>query len=157
MALISVKELRIGFRGPLLLDGVSCQIEAGERIGLLGRNGAGKTTLLRILSGQVQPDNGQIVFAPGTKVAHLPQDVPQDVAGSIGEVVAQGLPAAADDHQLAWQNESNLVLVVRSSSAHEGGGEGRESNPPPTAKAGVTVLKTGRTTGPDPSPHGIAH
>ena len=45
MALVTVRDLRIGFRGPALLDGVSCQIEPGQRIGLLGRNGAGKTTL----------------------------------------------------------------------------------------------------------------
>ena len=61
MSLITVRELRIGFRGPLLLDGVSCQIEPGQRIGLLGRNGAGKTTLLRILSGQLEPDGGGVV------------------------------------------------------------------------------------------------
>ena len=54
MALISVNELCIGFRGPPLLANVSCQIEAGQRIGLLGRNGAGKTTFLRLLSGDVE-------------------------------------------------------------------------------------------------------
>ena len=48
MALISVNDVSIRFRGPALLDGVSCQIEAGQRIGLLGRNGSGKTTLLRM-------------------------------------------------------------------------------------------------------------
>ena len=51
MPLLSIDDLSIGFRGPLLLDGVSATIESGQRIGLLGRNGAGKTTLLRVASG----------------------------------------------------------------------------------------------------------
>ena len=90
MSLITVRELRIGFRGPLLLDGVSCQIEPGQRIGLLGRNGAGKTTLLRILSGQVEPDGGQVAFAPGATVSLLPQEVPQHLTGTIQDVVSRG-------------------------------------------------------------------
>src|SRR5688572_27776090 len=112
MSLITVRELRIGFRGPLLLDGVSCQIEPGQRIGLLGRNGAGKTTFLRILSGQVEADYGQVVFAPGTTVSLLPQDVPQDLTGTIEDVVAQGLPAAADDHDTAWRAQQQLKRIL---------------------------------------------
>ena len=112
MSLITVRDLRIGFRGPLLLDGVSCQIEPGQRIGLLGRNGAGKTTFLRILSGQIEPDGGQISFAPGVTVALLPQDVPRDLAGTIREVVAQGLPAAAEDHDIAWKGQQQLKRIL---------------------------------------------
>src|SRR5689334_15848729 len=113
MPLVTIKELRIGFRGPALLDGVSCQIEPGQRIGLLGRNGAGKTTLLKILSGEVEPDGGQVTFAPGARVALLPQDVPQELTGSIGEVVAQGLSRAdADEHETAWKAEQQLNRIL---------------------------------------------
>src|SRR5262245_30546553 len=109
MSLITVSELRIGFRGPALLDGVSCQIESGQRIGLLGRNGAGKTTLLRILSGEVEPDGGQVTYAPGTRVSLLPQDVPQDLTGSIRETVAEGLSRAdTEEHETAWKAEQQL-------------------------------------------------
>src|SRR4051794_10518690 len=112
MSLVTVKELRIGFRGPLLLDGVSCQIESGQRIGLMGRNGEGKTTLLRILDGQVAPDAGQVIYAPGTTVSLLPQDVPQHVTGTIRDVVAEGLAAGANDHDQEWKSEQRIKRIL---------------------------------------------
>jgi ATP-binding cassette subfamily F protein uup len=111
MPLITVKDLRIGFRGPPLLDSVSCQIEPGQRIGLLGRNGSGKTTFMRILSGQVEPDGGEVIRAPGSKLSLLPQDVPHDLTGPIGAVVAAGLPAP-QDHEPAGQGEQRLERVL---------------------------------------------
>jgi ATP-binding cassette subfamily F protein uup len=113
MSLVTINDLHIRFRGPALLDGVSCQIEPGQRIGLLGRNGTGKTTLLRILGGGVEPDCGQIAFAPGAKVSLLPQDVPQDLTGAIQTIVAQGLPPAfADEDTAAWKSEQQLKRVL---------------------------------------------
>jgi ATPase subunit of ABC transporter with duplicated ATPase domains len=63
-------ELRAGAR--LLLDQVSFQVAAGDKIGLVGRNGAGKTTLARVLAGEGQPAGGSARFT-GT-VGYLPQD-----------------------------------------------------------------------------------
>lgn len=99
MAIISINDVSIRFRGPALLDDVSCQIEAGQRIGLLGRNGAGKTTLMKMICGVVQPDNGKIVFAPGTTTSLLPQDVPQDIVGDIQTVVASGVQESNDERK----------------------------------------------------------
>jgi ATP-binding cassette subfamily F protein uup len=112
MALITVDDLHIGYRGPALLDGVSCQIEAGQRIGLLGRNGSGKTTFMRILSGQVAPDSGRVVFAPGVRASLLPQDVPQEVTGSVHDLVAGGLPPSSRDVEHAWQAEQRLERLL---------------------------------------------
>jgi ATP-binding cassette subfamily F protein uup len=113
MSLTTVSQLRIGFRGPTLLDGVSCQIESGQRIGLLGRNGAGKTTLLRILSGEVEPDGGQVTFAPGVNVSLLPQEVPQNLTGLICEVVAEGLSRSAlEEHDAIWKAEQQLKRIL---------------------------------------------
>src|SRR5262249_11103046 len=104
---------KIGFRGPPLLDGISCRIEPDQRIGLLGRNGAGKTTLLRILSGEVEPDGGNVALAPGAKVARLAQDVPQDLAGSIRGIVALGWPhGAVEEANTAWKVEQQLKRVL---------------------------------------------
>tara|TARA_R110002049_G_scaffold2750_8_gene22101 strand:- start:797 stop:2626 length:1830 start_codon:yes stop_codon:yes gene_type:complete len=102
MPLLSLDDISIGYRGPLLLDGVSAQVEPGQRIGLLGRNGAGKTTLLRILDGQVQPDSGSVIYSPDVRVARLTQDVPRDATGSIKSIVAAG-QTATDDPEQQWQ------------------------------------------------------
>jgi ATP-binding cassette subfamily F protein uup len=111
MPLVTIRNLSLRFRGPPLLDDVTCHIEAGQRIGLLGRNGAGKTSLMRLLAGTVQPDAGGVTFAPGATTALLQQDVPQDMAGAVHDIVAAGLPpAAAADH--AWQREQAVAQVL---------------------------------------------
>ncbi len=118
MPLITRRDVRVRFRGPPLLDGVSCHVEAGQRIGLLGRNGAGKTTLMRLVAGDVKPDGGEVLLAPGTRVAMLRQDVPQDVAGTIADVVATGLGAEAlaaavdDEHDAAWRREHAVARIL---------------------------------------------
>ncbi|MEX2172994.1 MAG: ATP-binding cassette domain-containing protein [Pirellulaceae bacterium] len=112
MPLLTVSDLSVGFRGPLLLDGVSCQIEPGQRIGLMGRNGAGKTTFMRVLCGEVEPDRGEILFAPDVKVARLRQDVPLELTGSIAEVVAAGATATPDDHDAVWKAQHRVEQVL---------------------------------------------
>lgn len=90
MALISASNISLSFSGPLLLDGISLQIHAGERICLLGRNGEGKSTLMRILAREMVPDSGEVGHGKGLTVASLPQEVPADLAGSVYDVVASG-------------------------------------------------------------------
>ena len=56
-----------------ILDGLSFEVQAGERVGIMGRNGAGKTTLFRILTGEIGYDSGEVTFAPGKKVGLISQ------------------------------------------------------------------------------------
>ena len=105
MALISLQNVSIGFRGPSLLDDVSCQIEAGGRIGLLGRNGAGKSTLLKMLRGDIQPDHGTITLAGDTHVAYLQQDVPRGANRTVAQVTAAGLSDKYRQVESAWEGE----------------------------------------------------
>ncbi len=90
MGLIWINEVSVSFGGPRLLDGATLQIEAGERIGLLGRNGSGKSTLMKLLMGGVIPDSGEIIRSGEVRIAMLPQDVPDDPPGTIYDVVASG-------------------------------------------------------------------
>ena len=109
MSLISVNQVHIGFRGPDLLDGVDCRIEAGEHIGLLGRNGAGKTTFMRILAGETDPDNGEVVRQPGLKVSLLPQDVPRQISGKVSDVIADGLSKAEQEQ---WHGPNQVEQIL---------------------------------------------
>jgi len=115
--LITLRDIHVRFRGPPLLEGLSCHIEAGQRIGLLGRNGAGKTTLMRVIAGLLEPDSGEVIRAPGARVAWLRQDVPRDLAGAIRDVVAAGLPtspaaAAETEADAAWQRTHAVDQVL---------------------------------------------
>ena len=56
-----------------ILDGISFQINTGERVGLLGKNGAGKTTLFRILTGELDYDAGEVAIAHGRRVGLISQ------------------------------------------------------------------------------------
>jgi ATP-binding cassette subfamily F protein uup len=116
MPLVTVRDLHVGFRGPALLDNVSCQIEAGQKIGLLGRNGAGKTTFMRLLRGDLEAESGGISFAPGTKVAFLPQEVPEDVHGIVRQIVMQGVSHDANDHETVWQAEHRVEHLLANMS-----------------------------------------
>ena len=96
MAILSVRDLTFGFAGHPLFDGAELQIEAGERVCLLGRNGEGKSTFLRLIGEEIEAPPGTIARQKGLRVAILSQQVPGDLTGTIYEVVAAGLGARGD-------------------------------------------------------------
>ena len=96
MALLSLRDIRVAFGGPPLLEGASLQVERGDRICLLGRNGAGKSTLLKVVNGEIAPDGGEIVRQQGVTVALVPQEIPPGLSGSVQDVVSGGPGVAAE-------------------------------------------------------------
>ncbi len=93
MALLSLKDVSFTYGGRNLLDQITVQIERGDRVGLLGRNGSGKSTLMKLINGELNPDNGEIVREPGLRVGRLIQEVPRSSASAVQDVIAEGLGA----------------------------------------------------------------
>ncbi len=116
MALISLKNVGIGFGDPALIENADLQIEAGERICVIGRNGAGKSTLLRLIHGELLPDSGTVARTPGLKTALLIQEAPADLSGTIYEVAASGQP----DHAALLKKHRRLSLTLEENSDPSG-------------------------------------
>ena len=125
MALFSVNNLTMSFGGPKLLDGISFQIEPGQRVCLVGRNGEGKSTLLRLLSGDLTPDSGEIARSAGLTVARLSQKVPEVLTGTVYEVVTQGLGALgtciAEHHQALASGDPARLAEAQAALSDLGG------------------------------------
>ncbi len=78
------------YDGDVVFSGVDLVLGAGDRVGVVGPNGAGKSTLLRVLAGELAPASGSVTLGPGTRVAHVAQQVP-DPGATVGEFLAGGL------------------------------------------------------------------
>jgi len=73
--LLSLRDVSLAFGGPPVLERVSLSVSRGMRAALTGRNGEGKSTLMKVIAGMREPDTGEIVRAPGLKVAYVGQEV----------------------------------------------------------------------------------
>ncbi|MEQ8852361.1 ATP-binding cassette domain-containing protein [Gimesia sp.] len=109
MSLLSLSEVSFTWSGPPLLDGISLEINAGERIGLLGRNGAGKSTLMKIIAGELDADHGDIKRDKDLRVARLVQEVPAGGAHQIHEFVAE---AAAPFYEHDWEVDHAVDQIL---------------------------------------------
>ncbi len=96
MSLLSAKDLRLAYGHQTLLDGVTLAVEAGEKVGLVGRNGCGKTSLLKILAGQNAADSGDIAVQRQLRIGHLPQEFELDPEKSVHENIAAGAQDVVD-------------------------------------------------------------
>ncbi len=89
--ILEAQDVTVKVAGRTLVEGLTLRLSKGERIGILGPNGCGKTSLLRVLTGQAEPDAGQVVLGKNTKIAQLDQlrtGLPDDV--KVYDVVAEG-------------------------------------------------------------------
>ena len=91
MALINIQNVKLSFGGPVLFDGINLSVEQGEKVVLLGRNGSGKSTLLKLIEKSLTPDSGTVAVYKGVRTALLPQEVPDEIPGTVFDVIAGGL------------------------------------------------------------------
>ena len=91
MPLLTLDSVALAYGHLPLFEQASLQIDAGERIALIGRNGTGKSSLLKVIAGEVPPDAGSIWRAPALRVSRLDQDVPLTGTRTVFEEISSGL------------------------------------------------------------------
>ena len=105
--MITVSGLSKSFGGRTLFEGVSFKLVPGRRVALVGGNGVGKTTLLEIIVGDQVPDSGEVHIGKGTRVGYLPQELTEQVDGTVIEEVLRGashiLDIETEMHRLATE------------------------------------------------------
>lgn len=91
MALLSLTNAQLAFGHFPMLDHADFSLEAGERVGLIGRNGTGKSSLLQVLSGKAMLDDGLFSSQQGLRIAFVEQETPFAPEQSVFDAVAVGL------------------------------------------------------------------
>ncbi|MER7502100.1 ABC-F family ATP-binding cassette domain-containing protein [Nonomuraea pusilla] len=107
MNLVNLESVSHAYGPKPLLSDVSLGVEAGERIGVVGRNGGGKTTLLSVLAGEVRPDSGRVTHNRGLNVGFLSQRDTLDPGASVRELVLGGRA----EHEWAGDQRVREILV----------------------------------------------
>ncbi len=117
MALIVLTDAKLAFGHVDLLANTHFSLEAGERIGLIGRNGTGKSSLLKILAGLEKLDDGQLQYQQGLRMAYVAQEPIFDPKDTVFEAVAQGVAevkALREEYEelsvADWNDESHHRL-----------------------------------------------
>ena len=73
--MLNIHNLTVSFSGENLFEGITFRLNAGDRVGLIGKNGAGKSTMLKVLSGEIAPDGGSIATEKNLRIGFLKQDL----------------------------------------------------------------------------------
>jgi macrolide transport system ATP-binding/permease protein len=92
MQFLTTEHLHTSYGPVVVLDGITFQVNSGERVGLVGANGSGKSTLLRAITGEQPADDGRVTIAAGVDVGYLPQE-PAEAAGrlTIDELIREAV------------------------------------------------------------------
>ena len=123
--LLQLSGLTLGFGGTPVFAGLDLVIQPADRVALVGRNGSGKSTLMKVMAGLIEPDAGEVVVSPGTRVGYLEQD--PDMAGfaTLGDFAVRDL-----DPSESWRVEAvaeGLKFDLGRDPALASGGERRRA------------------------------
>ena len=123
MALLSCRDLSLGYEGKAILEHISFEVNAGDYLCIVGENGSGKTTLMKTILGLIHPLRGKVVTGEGLRqreIGYLPQQtlVQRDFPASVYEIVLSGCQGrqglrpfySKADKELAWQNIRRMEL-----------------------------------------------
>lgn len=94
MAVISLSNAQLAFGHVALLDHAEFSLDAGERVGLIGRNGTGKSSLLKIIASMAKLDDGLLVMQQGIKIAYVEQEPQFEGVATVFNAVAAGMGEA---------------------------------------------------------------
>ncbi len=123
MIVVSAKDLTKAYGTDIILDKVSFHINKGERVGIIGLNGAGKTTLLKILTGELQCEEGEFFISSDINIGYLKQDGGFDSQNTVMEEVMSifsGFPKMEEEMQA-------ILDRIKISSGENGGDEEENS------------------------------
>lgn len=108
MNVLNLEHISKVFGEKIIFDDISCGIQDGDKIGIIGINGTGKTTLLKMIAGLETPDDGQVVMQNGLRLTYLPQnpEFPED-ATVLSYVMGNAVEEISD-----WNIESNAKTIL---------------------------------------------
>jgi len=123
--LLQLSDISLTFGGDPVFDGLSLNIQPGDRVALVGRNGSGKSTLMKVMAGLVEADRGERVLSPGTSVGYMRQEPDMSGFETLGDYALSELEASE-----AWRVEmasDGLKFDMNRPVATASGGERRRA------------------------------
>lgn len=109
MSVINVEHISKLYGDKMILEGLSCSVDEGDKIGIIGINGTGKSTLLRIIAGEEEADEGKIIFSNGMTIGWMGQNPEFDEESSILKYVCEG-KKIEDDY--GYESDAKAMLTV---------------------------------------------
>ena len=123
MALLTCRDLSLGYEGKPILEHISFEVKQGDYLCIVGENGSGKTTLMKTILGLIHPLKGQVLTGDGlrqSEIGYLPQQtlVQRDFPASVKEIVLSGCQGrqgmrpfySGADKELAWKNIDRMEI-----------------------------------------------
>ena len=110
MAVLSLSNAHLAYGHVALLDEAAFSLEAGERLGLIGRNGAGKSSMLKIIAGIEKLDDGLLQMTQGVRICYVPQEPVFEPGHSVFEAVSEGVTEARAVRQAYEEHADGVDL-----------------------------------------------